>query len=116
MKSSEPGKSKGNSKLPDANHDESLDDFITRKWGKQGTAERQAFDAEYEEFKLGWILQEARGRCGLTQDELARRAGTNKSYISRIERDLKDPRISTLQRIVREGFGGELEITIRFPE
>ena len=116
MKSSKPGKSNGNSKLPDANHDESLDDFITRKWGKLGTAERQAFDAEYEEFKLGWILQEARGRCGLTQDEVARRAGTNKSYISRIERDLKDPRISTLQRIVREGFGGELEITLRFPE
>jgi transcriptional regulator with XRE-family HTH domain len=50
---------------------------------------------------------------GLTQEQLADLAGTNKSYISRLERNLKDIRFSTLQRIINEGLGGHLEISIR---
>ena len=115
MKSSKPEKSSENSKSPNEKNEESLEDFITRKFGEVGSPDRQDFDQGYEDFKLGWILQEARAQCGLSQEEVARRAGTNKAYISRVERDLKDPRFSTLQRIVREGFGGELEIRIRFP-
>ena len=44
------------------------------------------------------------------RDELA---GTNKSYISKLERNLKDIRFSTLQRIINEGLGGYLDISIR---
>ena len=46
---------------------------------------------------------------GLTQEQVAELSGTNKSYISKLEKDLKDVRFSTLQRIVREGLGGHLE-------
>ena len=45
--------------------------------------------------------------------QLANLAGTNKSYISRLERNLKDIRFSTLQRIINDGLGGYLELSIK---
>ena len=50
---------------------------------------------------------------GLTQEELAERVGTTKSYISRIENDIKEVRLSTLQKIVHKGLGGQLNVSIR---
>jgi len=50
---------------------------------------------------------------GMTQEELAEKVGTTKSYISKIENNLKETRISTLQKIVELGFGGRLELIIR---
>ena len=50
----------------------------------------------------------------MTQEQLAERTGTTKSAISKIENDIKEARISTLQRIIALGFGGSLEFTIRF--
>lgn len=60
MKSSKPEKSSENSKSPNEKNEESLEDFITRKFGEVGSPERRDFDQGYEDFKLGWILQEAR--------------------------------------------------------
>ncbi len=91
----------------------SLDQFIDEKLGKKGTDERERFETEYDTFKLGVLIQQAREKKGLTQEQLAELAGTNKSYISKLERNLKDIRFSTLQRIINEGLGGHLEISIR---
>jgi HTH-type transcriptional regulator/antitoxin HipB len=91
----------------------SLDQFIDEKIGKKGTETREKFDNDYETFKLGVLIQQAREKKGLTQEQLAELAGTNKSYISKLERDLKDIRFSTLQRIIHEGLGGHLDISIR---
>jgi len=92
----------------------SLDQFIDKEIGPRGSRKRKKFDAGYEAFRLGALIQEARQSQGLTQEEVAERSGTNKSYISKLEKDLKDVRFSTLQRIVREGIGGQLDISIRF--
>ena len=92
----------------------SLDQFINEKIGKPGTEKRERFEAEYDAFKLGVLIQQAREQKGLTQEQLAELAGTNKSYISKLERNLKDIRFSTLQRIINEGLGGHLEISIKF--
>ncbi len=91
----------------------SLDQFIDEKIGKKGTDRRERFEAEYDAFKLGVLIQKAREEKGLTQEQLAKLAGTNKSYISKLERNLKDIRFSTLQRIINEGLGGHLEISIK---
>lgn len=91
----------------------SLDQFINEKIGKVGTENRDEFENEYDTFKLGVLIQQAREDKGLTQEQLANLAGTNKSYISKLERNLKDIRFSTLQRIINEGLGGHLEISIR---
>jgi DNA-binding XRE family transcriptional regulator len=92
----------------------SLDQFIEKKVGPIGSKKRDRFDSEYEAFKLGVLLQQARQERGLTQEQVADLAGTNKSYISKLEKDLKDVRFSTLQRIITEGLGGHLEISISF--
>jgi len=91
----------------------SLDQFIDEKIGEKGTERRERFEEEYDAFKLGVLIQQAREQKGLTQEQLAKLAGTNKSYISKLERNLKDIRFSTLQRIINEGLGGQLEISIK---
>ncbi|MFA6360662.1 MAG: helix-turn-helix transcriptional regulator, partial [Dysgonamonadaceae bacterium] len=91
----------------------SLDQFVDEKIGKRGTDKREKFETEYDAFKLGVLIQQAREEKGLTQEQLAKLAGTNKSYISKLERNLKDIRFSTLQRIINDGLGGHLDISIR---
>jgi HTH-type transcriptional regulator/antitoxin HipB len=49
----------------------------------------------------------------MTQEELAEKAGTNKSYISRIENDASDIRLSTLMRIINKGLGGKLKFSVK---
>ena len=91
----------------------SLDQFIDEQIGDKGTIERDSFENDYDSFKLGVLIQHAREQKGLTQQQLADLAGTNKSYISKVERNLKDIRFSTLQRIINEGLGGHLNISIK---
>ncbi|MCT4663665.1 MAG: helix-turn-helix domain-containing protein [Flavobacteriales bacterium] len=92
----------------------SLDQFVDEKIGQRGTKKREEFESDYDAFKLGILIKQAREEKGLTQEQLAELAGTNKSYISKLERNLKDIRFSTLQRIINEGLGGHLDISIRF--
>lgn len=91
----------------------SLDQFINENMGVVGAKNREEFNTEYDAFKIGVLIQQAREYKGLTQEQFANLAGTNKSYISKLERNLKDIRFSTLQRIINEGLGGYLDISIR---
>jgi HTH-type transcriptional regulator/antitoxin HipB len=90
-----------------------LEQFKDQQYGKKGTPKRDKLEAAYETFKIGALIQEARLEKGLTQEELAKKCGTTKSYISRIENNIKEVRISTLQKIVELGFGGELKLSIK---
>ena len=90
-----------------------LEEFKERNYGKRGTKKRDELEKGYEAFKLGFIIQQARLEKGLTQEELADKVGTTKSYISKIENNIKEARISTLQKIVELGFGGHLELAIK---
>ncbi len=95
------------------NNLKSLDQFIDEEYGEKGTSKRDEFEKGFEAFKLGALLQQARLNKGMTQEQLAVKCGTNKGYISRIENNLKEVRISTLQKIVEQGLGGHLELSIR---
>ena len=90
-----------------------LDQFVEEQYGKKGTVKRDTFEEGYESFKLGFLIQQARLEKGMTQEELAEKCGTNKGYISKIENNLKEVRISTLQKIVEIGLGGHLELAIK---
>jgi ribosome-binding protein aMBF1 (putative translation factor) len=90
-----------------------LDQFKDKHYGKKGTKKRDKLEAGYANFKIGALIHEARLEKGLTQEELAEKVGTTKSYISKIENNIKEARISTLQRIIELGLGGHLELSIK---
>ena len=69
---------------------------------KKGTPERENYEEEFEAFKLGAMIHELRKKQGLTQEQLAKKCSTTKTYISRIENNASDIRLSTLMRIVRQ--------------
>lgn len=95
------------------NNTMTLDEFKDKHYGKRGTEKREDLEEGYENFKIGALLQEARLEKGLTQEELAEKSGTTKSYISKIENDVKEVRISTLQKIVEIGLGGKVQLSIK---
>lgn len=89
-----------------------FDQFKNKRYGVPGTKKRDELAAGYKNLKIGALIHEARMKKGLTQEQLAEKVGTTKSYISRIETDINEARISRLQKIVEEGFGGQLLLSI----
>ena len=87
-------------------------DHLDEKYGKAGAPARDKYEEEFENFKIGVRIQEARKQLNLTQEELALKCGTTKNYISRIENNASDIRLSTLMRIIREGLGGHLKLSL----
>ena len=90
----------------------SWDEHIDKKYGKTGTSSRKKFEEDVENFSIGILIQDARKQLQLTQEELAQKCGTTKNYISRIENNASDIRLSTLMRIIREGLGGNLRLSV----
>jgi ribosome-binding protein aMBF1 (putative translation factor) len=90
-----------------------LDQFKDKHYGKVGTNKRDAFEEGYESFKIGSLIHEARIEKGMTQEQLAEKVVTTKSYISKIENNIKEVRLSTLKKIIELGLGGNLELSIR---
>jgi DNA-binding XRE family transcriptional regulator len=90
----------------------SFEDLLNEKYGEKGTPYRDQFEADSLAFRLGVMLKEARTEAKITQEQLAERTGTKKSYISRIERGKSDIQISTYQRIIEIGLGKSLNISI----
>jgi HTH-type transcriptional regulator/antitoxin HipB len=91
----------------------SFERHLEERYGRAGSAEREAFDKKAQAFVIGEMLKEARRAAKLSQDELARRARTKKSYISRLENGKIDVQISTLFRIFEEGLGRSVGFVIR---
>ncbi len=90
----------------------SLDQIIDTQIGELGSIERSEFEEGYETFKLGQTLKEARIARGLTQEKLAKKCGMDRHYISKVENDVKEIKISTLQKIIELGLGAKLQIAI----
>jgi len=90
-----------------------LEEFKEKNYGKRGSKDRDELEAGYENFRIGALIHDARIEMGMTQEQLAEKAGTTKSYISKIENNIKEARISTLQKIIKLGFGGHLELSVK---
>jgi DNA-binding XRE family transcriptional regulator len=93
-------------------HITTFDEILDNKYGQRGMPAREQWEQEFEAFKLGVLIEEARKKLNMTQEELAAKCGTNKAYISRIENNASDIRLSTLMRIIQQGLGGHLKITL----
>jgi len=90
----------------------SFAEHLDCQYGERGTESREQYEREFEIFKLGVMLQELRKEKGLTQEELAEKCKTTKNYISKIENNTSDIRLSTLTRIVQEGLGGYIKFSV----
>ena len=91
----------------------SWDSHLDKKYGKSGTDSREAFETKAYEFIVGEVLKEERAKAKMTQAQLAEKTETKKSYISRIENGRADIQLSTLYRIIEQGFNRKLEFSIK---
>jgi DNA-binding XRE family transcriptional regulator len=89
-----------------------FDEHLDNRYGKIGSEKRIEFEIKAKAFAIGEILREARKEAHMTQEELARKTGTRKSFISRIENGHSDIQLSTLYRLVEVGFGKRVSLTI----
>mgnify|MGYP006386904001 FL=1 len=88
-----------------------LDELVNIEFGESGTKARDDFDKETSAFCLAQTLREERLRAGLTQEQLAEKIGTKKTYISKLENGKADIQLNTLFRIF-EGLGRRVQLTI----
>jgi DNA-binding XRE family transcriptional regulator len=89
-----------------------FDEHLDQRYGKIGTTKRTEFEIKAKAFAIGEILRDARKEAQMTQEELAKKTGTRKSFISRIENGHSDIQLSTLYRLVEIGFGKRVSLTI----
>lgn len=89
-----------------------FDELLDIKYGKAGTPKRDEFDNKSKAFMIGELIKDARLNAKITQEELAEKTGTKKSYISRVENGKIDIQLSTLYRILEEGLGRHVNLTL----
>jgi len=96
----------------DAKDITTFDELMERKYGGIGTPDRDAFEEKARTFVLSELLKDARLQAKITQEQLAERIGTKKSYISKLESGKSDIQISTLYRIFEKGLGKTVHLSI----
>ena len=88
-----------------------FEELLTIKYGKPGNPKRDEFETKAKAFVVGEMIKDARKEAHLTQEELARKTGTKKSYISRLENGKIDIQISTLFKIFEDGLSRKIGLT-----
>ena len=89
-----------------------FDEHLDNRYGTIGSKKRTEFEIKAKAFAIGEVLRDARKEAHMTQEELAQKTGTRKSFISRIENGHSDIQLSTLYRLVEIGFGKKVSLTI----
>ncbi len=90
---------------------ETFDQLIEQEHGKIGTESRNKYDTKVQMFIVSEMLKEARKDAELTQEQLAEKTGTKKSYISKLENGKGNIQLSTLIRIFEQGFNRRIGLT-----
>ncbi|NLU38729.1 MAG: helix-turn-helix transcriptional regulator [Bacteroidales bacterium] len=89
----------------------SFDELIEKEYGKIGTESRNDYEEKAQMFIVSEMLKEARRQANMTQEQLAEKAGTKKSYISKIENAKGNIQLSTLIRIFEKGLNRKVGLT-----
>ena len=76
-------------------------ELLDNKYGELGTDSRTAFHEKSIAWYYGEILRDRRKQLKITQQELAEKVGTARSYIARVEKGETDIQISSFFRIAR---------------
>ncbi|WP_420386180.1 helix-turn-helix domain-containing protein [Roseivirga sp.] len=88
-----------------------FDQLIELEHGQIGTETRNRYEEGAQMFIVSEMLKAARKEANLTQEELANRAGTKKSYISKIENGKGNIQLATLIRIFEQGLNRRIGLT-----
>lgn len=89
-----------------------FEELLDIQYGTEGSPKRTAFEEKALLFEISEMLKDARKQAGMTQEQLALKMGTKKSYISRLENGKCDIQLSTLYRLFEDGLGKKVTITI----
>jgi DNA-binding XRE family transcriptional regulator len=81
-------------------------------YGKKGTKRRDELERDFESFKIGLLLRNAREEKKLTQEQLGELIDKKRTYISRVENNGSNLTLKTLFDIVEKGLGGKVKISI----
>jgi len=90
----------------------SFDELLNSKYGKVGNPKREEFEKKAQYFIISEMLKDSRKKANLTQEQLAKKVGTKKTYISRLENGKCDIQLSTLYRIFEDGLGKRISLII----
>lgn len=88
-----------------------FDELIELEHGQIGSESRNKFEEQAQLFIISEMLKEARKEANLTQEQLAAKSGTPKSYISKIENAKANIQLSTLIRIFEKGLNRRIGLT-----
>ena len=86
---------------------------LDKRYGGIGTAKRTDFEIKAKAFAIGEVIREERRLASMTQEQLAEKTGTKKSFISRIENGHSDIQLSTLYKLVELGLGRKISLMIQ---
>ncbi len=90
---------------------QTFDELLEKEYGEIGSPKRNRYEENAQMFITSEMLKQARKEANLTQEELAKRAGTRKSYISKLENAKGNIQLSTLIRIFEQGLGRRIGLT-----
>lgn len=88
-----------------------FDELIELEHGVIGSESRNTYEENAQMFIVSEMLKEARKEANMTQEQLAIKAGTKKSYISRLENAKGNIQLSTLIRIFEKGLNKRVGLT-----
>lgn len=89
-----------------------FEEHLEKQYGKIGTEKRTDFEIKAKAFAIGELIREERRMASMTQEQLAEKTGTKKSFISRIENGHSDIQLSTLYKLLELGLGRKVSLTI----
>jgi len=90
---------------------QTFDDLVELEHGKIGTESRNKYEEGAQMFIVSEMLKTARKEAKMTQEQLAEKAGTKKSYISKLENAKGNIKLSTLIRIFEQGLNRKIGLT-----
>ncbi len=90
-----------------------FDEHLDKRYGRIGSVKRTEFEIKAKAFAIGEVIREERRLASMTQEQLAEKTGTKKSFISRIENGHSDIQLSTLYRLVELGLGRKISLMIQ---
>lgn len=88
-----------------------FDELLDIKYGNIGTKKRDDYEKKAQHFVFSEMLKEARREANMTQEQLAEKTGTKKSYISKLENGKGNIQLSTLIRIFEKGLNRKIGLT-----